>query len=251
MFCFIRRSSSRALPNDFSKLNGMFSLPRSWLVRRIEDALREGLARAYESLRVDPERYLFHLRSAHELPITTFRGMATLPIERVDDIAEQTIRAGMKMAAAEGAGLGLGGIVTLVPDLSILAVITFRTLQKLSLIYGFEFNTDEEIAEWWLAAASAAGVDISREVLEKEVVNRFVPRMVRAIAAQASREIVEKWTGRLIPVLSSVIGAGLNSYFVRAWGERAKNHFREKHLRLREQMALQGSHTSALPGGDS
>jgi len=226
----------------------MSSPPRSWLARRIEDALREGFARAYETVRVDPDRYLFQLRTAHELPIATFRGMATLPIETVDDVAEQTIRAGMKLAAAEGAGMGLGGLVTLVPDLSILAVITFRTLQKLSLIYGFEFNTDEEVAELWMAAASAAGVDISREVLEKEVVNRFVPRVIRAIAAQASKEIVEKWAGRIIPLVSSAVGAGLNYYFVRAWGERAKRHFREKHLQLRQQLALAGSQTPVLPG---
>ena len=234
--------------HNSSKLPVMSSPPRSWLARRVENALREGFARAYETMRVDPERFLFHLRTAHELPIATFRGMATLPIETVDDVAEQTIRAGMKLAAAEGAGLGLGGLITIVPDLSILAVITFRTLQKLSLIYGFEFNTDEEVAELWMAAASAAGVDISREVLEKEVVNRFVPRVIRAIAVQASGEIVEKWTGRLIPLVSSVVGAGLNYYFVRAWGERAQHHFRAKHLRLRDQLALEASHTPVLPG---
>jgi len=226
----------------------MSSPPRSWLTRRVEGALRQGFVRAYETLRVDPDRYLFHLRTAHELPIATFRGMATLPIETVDDVAEQTIRAGMKLAAAEGAGMGLGGLVTLLPDLSILAVITFRTLQKLSLIYGFEFNTDEEVAELWMAAASAAGVDISREVIEKEVVNRFVPRVIRAIAAQASKEIVEKWAGRLVPLVSSAIGAGLNYYFVRAWGERAQRHFREKHLELRQRLALETSQTPALPG---
>jgi len=226
----------------------MSSPPRSWLARRVETALRKGFARAYETLRVDPDHYLFHLRTAHELPIATFRGMATLPIQTVDDVASQTIRAGMKLAAAEGAGMGLGGLMTLVPDLSVLAIITFRTLQKLSLIYGFEFNTDEEIAELWMAAASAAGVDIGREVVEKEVVSRFVPRMIRAIAAQASKEIVEKWAGRLIPLVSSAIGAGLNYYFVRAWGERAQQHFREKHLRLRQQLALEASQTPVLPG---
>ena len=226
----------------------MSSPPRSWLARCIEGALREGFARAYETLRVDPDRYLFQLRTAHGLPVATFHGMATLRIEVVDEVADQTIRAGMKLAAAEGAGMGLGGLVTLVPDLSILAVITFRTLQKLSLIYGFEFNTDEEVAELWMAAASAAGVDISREVLEKEVVNRFVPGVIRAIAAEASTEIVEKWAGRLIPLVSSAIGAGLNYYFVRAWGERAKRHFREKHLQLRQQLALEASQTPVLPG---
>ena len=124
------------------------------------------------------------------------------------------------------------------PDLSILAAITLRTIQKLSLIYGFEYNTDEEIADLWLATATAAGVDIGREFLEKEVVNRLVPRIIRRIAVQASGEMVEKWSGRLIPIASSVIGGGLNYYFVRAWGERARAHFREKHLKMREQLAL-------------
>ncbi len=95
-------------------------------------------------------------------------------------MAESVIRSGMKLAAAEGAGFGLGGILTIMPDLGILSAITMRTIQKLSLIYGFELNTDDEIAELWIAAASAAGVDISRELLEKEVVNRFVPRVIRA-----------------------------------------------------------------------
>ena len=131
------------------------------------------------------------------------------------------IRSGMKMAAAEGAGFGLGGLLTIVPDLGILSAITMRTIQKLSLVYGFELNTDEEIAELWIAAASAAGVDISRELLEKEVVNRFVPKVIQRIAAKASAEVVEKWAGRLIPVASSAIGCALNYYFVRAWGQRA------------------------------
>lgn len=225
----------------------MLSPPRSWIARRVESALREGFARAYETVRVDPDHFLFHLRAAHGLPIATFRGTATLPIEVVDEVADQTIRAGMKLAAAEGAGLGVGGLLTIVPDLSFLAVITFRTLQKLSLIYGFEFNTDEEVAELWVAAASAAGVDISRELLEKEVVNRFVPAVIRRIAAQASTELVERWAGRIIPLLSSAIGAGLNYYFVRAWGERAKQHFREKHLVLRQQLMLAEAQQPVLP----
>ena len=80
-----------------------------------------------------------------------------------------------------------------------------RTVQKLSLLYGFEFNTDDEIAQLWIAAASAAGVDVGGNCSEKEVVNRFVPRVIQRIAAKASAEVVEKWAGRLIPLASSAI----------------------------------------------
>jgi len=209
---------------------------KSWLMRKFEDGLRRGFQHAYETVRVDPDKFLLQLRMAHGLPISSYQGVYSVDIGHLDDLANNVIHSGMRLAAAEGAGLGMGGIMTIVPDLSILAGITLRTLQKLSLLYGFEFNTENETAELWIAAASAAGVDISRELLEKEVVYRFVPRVIRRIAVQASKEFVEKWSGRLIPIASSVIGAALNYYFVRAWGERAKNHFRQRHLEARNRL---------------
>jgi hypothetical protein len=207
---------------------------KSWLRVKVEDAIRRGLTEAYETVKVDPAKFLIQMRTAYGLPVSTFQGVYSLPVEQLDNVAADVVSAGMKMAAAEGAGMGIGGVLTIVPDLGILAAITMRTIQKLSLLYGFEFNTDDEIAELWVAAASAAGVDISRELLEKSLVRRFVPRVIQRIAVQASGEVVEKWAGRLIPVLSSAIGAGLNYYFVRAWGERALTHFRQKHLQARE-----------------
>jgi len=162
----------------------------------------------------------------------------SLEIHELDMVADSIVRGGTRIAAVEGAGFGLGGLLTIVPDLGVLSAITMRTVQKLSLLYGFEFNTDDEIAELWIAAATAAGVDISRELIEKEVVNKFVPLVIRRIAVKASGEVVEKWAGRVIPLASSAIGAGLNYWFVRAWGERARTHFRARHLGLRASKRL-------------
>jgi hypothetical protein len=212
---------------------------KGWLVRSIQKGLQKGLTRAYSTVAVDPANYLTHLRTAHNLPVVSYHGLYSVPIEQLDDVANDTIQASMKLAAAEGAGFGLGGFLTIVPDLSMLAAITMRMIQKLSLSYGFEFNTDNEMAELWIAAASAAGVDISRELLEREVVQRFIPKVIQRIATRASVEFVEKWSARIIPLASSVIGGGLNYFFVRTWGNRAAAHFREKHLQRREAMRLQ------------
>src|SRR5437879_570821 len=221
---------------------------RSWLTRRAEEALKRGFTRAYDTVKVDPAKYLLQLQAAHGLPISSFNGVFSVEVGALDNVAGDIVRGAMKVAAVEGAGLGVAGLITIIPDLSILAAITLRTVQKLSLLYGFEYNTDDEIAELWVAAASAAGVDISRELLEKEVVNRFVPRVIQRIAAQASGEVVEKWAGRLIPLASSVLGAGLNYWFVRAWGQRAQSHFRGKHLAVRRQLsAAQASVTTDDP----
>jgi hypothetical protein len=69
---------------------------------------------------------------------------------------------------------------------------------------------------------------------------------------QAGADVVEKWAGRLIPIASSAIGCALNYYFVRAWGERGRAHFRAKHLEARrrfaaEQMQLRNAASTALP----
>jgi hypothetical protein len=223
---------------------------KSWLRGRVEGALIKGLTRAYSTVQVDPGKFLVQLRTAYRLPISGYQGVYSLEVGELDDVADELIRSGKKLAALEGAGFGLGGLITIVPDLGILSAITMRTIQKLSLVYGFQFNTDHEIAELWIAAASAAGVDISRELLEKEVVHRFVPRVIQRIAARASAEVVEKWAGRMIPLISSAMGAGLNYWFVRAWGERAKAHFRQRHLQLRQQSqqsALTSSASQILP----
>jgi uncharacterized protein (DUF697 family) len=221
---------------------------KGWVRLRLEDAIRGAFMKAYQTVQVDPDKYLEHLRVAYDLPALTYDGVCSLEVGTLDHIAGQTIRASMRIAAASGSGLGMGGMFTVIPDLGILAAITLRMLQKLSLIYGFSYNTEDEEAELWIAAATAAGVDISREVLEKQFVSKFVPRVIQRIAARASGEIVEKWTARLIPVISSVIGAGLNYYFVKVWGERAIGHFRQKHLQVRRHRASVALPASSIAG---
>ncbi len=229
----------------------MMPEPKSWLRRRIESALRNGFMKAYETVKVDPANFRLQLRAGYGLPISTFDGVLSVPVERLDDIALDIIRASQKLGAVEGAGLGLGGIFTILPDLGILAGITIRMIQKLSLLYGFQFTTEDEQAELWVAAATAAGVDVGRELVERQVVRRFVPRVINAIAAQAGKEVAEKVAGRIVPVLSSAIGATLNYYFLRTWGQRAMLHFRQRHLHLRQNQpqAIETPSLSSLPPG--
>jgi uncharacterized protein (DUF697 family) len=224
---------------------------KSWLRHRVESALRSGFMRAYETVKVDPDNFRLQLRTGYGLPISTFDGVFSVPVEQLDDVALNIIRASQKLAAVEGAGLGLGGIFTILPDLGILAGITVRTIQKLSLLYGFQFTTEDEQSELWVAAATAAGVDVGRELVERQVVRRFVPRVINAIAAQAGKEVAEKIAGRVVPILSSAIGATLNYYFIRAWGERAMLHFRARHLAARQQRehTIDAPVFGALPPG--
>ena len=133
------------------------------------------------------------------------------------------------------------------PDAGFLTVITLRLIQRLSLLYGFEASGPDQRIEMWKAAAAAAGIDYGKDLAEKQFLERIAPRIAERFAAKVGAEAAEKWAGRLIPLASSVIGAGLNYWFVRAWGERAKVHFRQRHLLLRQQAALNAQGQPSLP----
>jgi hypothetical protein len=208
---------------------------KSNLVSNVFQAsIRAGFRRAYHGVQVDPQKFLQQFRRAHRLPIHTWSDMFHVEENLVNHYAVRVVKSSMRTAALEGAGLGLGGMLTILPDAGILSAITIRMLQKLSLIYGFEYKTDEEVSELWLAAASAAGLDLGREFIEKQAMEKIVPRIIDRIAVRVGAEVAEKWSGRLIPLLSSGIGGTLNYYFVRSWGRRAQKHFLERHRAVRD-----------------
>jgi hypothetical protein len=208
--------------------------PKSNLVSNVFQAsIRAGFRRAYHSVQVDPQKYLHQFRKAHRLPIQTWTDMFNVEESVVNRYADRVIKSSTRTAALEGAGFGLGGMLTILPDAGILSAITIRMLQKLSLIYGFEYQTEDEVNELWLAAASAAGLDLGRDFIEKQAVERIVPRIIDRIAVRVGAEVAEKWSGRLIPLLSSGFGCTLNYYFVRSWGRRAQKHFLERHRAVR------------------
>jgi hypothetical protein len=211
-------------------------------------AASAGFRRAYRQVQIDERKYMRQVQRAHRLPIETWHDMFLLGPQVIDPIATSTIRSASKMAALEGAGLGLGGFLTVVPDMGILSAITLRMLQKLSLLYGFEYATEEETVHLWIAAASAAGLDLGRDFIEKQAVERLVPRIIDRMAVKVGAEVAEKWAGRIIPVLSAGAAGALNYYFVRGWGRRAQKHFLARHLLVASEASRpQTRRLSAVP----
>lgn len=195
--------------------------------------LRFGFLQGLRSLEVDPQDFRDFLARKHRLHVSDFSRMHMVPVERLDYIAGHLIRDAQRLALAEGAGFGLGGMITLVPDAGLLTIITLRLIQRLTLLYGFEPQGDDERRELWLAAAAATGIDFGKDLAEKQMVERLAPRVAERLAVKFGEEAAEKWVARLIPVASSLIGGALNFAFVRSWGRRAQRNLRARHLRER------------------
>jgi uncharacterized protein (DUF697 family) len=205
--------------------------------RSLGRVLRFGLRRGLRSVEVRPEDFRRQLANKHGLWVPDFSRMQDVPLERLDEIAKTLIRDAERFALAEGAGFGLGGMITFLPDASLLTAITLRLIQRLCLLYGFQTRGHDERMELWMAAAAATGVDYGKDLAEKQVFEKLAPRIVQRLAVKLGEEAAEKWVGRLIPLASSAIGGALNFSFVRTWGRRVQRNLRARHLSARASAA--------------
>jgi hypothetical protein len=205
--------------------------------RTVGRFLRFGMLRGLRSVEINPESFRKYLANKHELWVPHFGRMRDVPLERLDAIADRLIHDAQRLALAQGAGFGLGGMITLLPDASLLTVITLRLIQRLCLLYGFEETDDERRIEMWMAAAAAAGIDFGKDLAEKQMVEKLAPKVASRLALRIGEESAEKWIGRIVPLASSAIGGALNYTFVGSWGRRVKRHLRERHLADRASRA--------------
>jgi hypothetical protein len=203
---------------------------RSLVARSVGCFLRFGLLRGLRSIEVKPDTFRKQLADKHGLWVPDFTRMRDVPMVQLDAIAKTLIRDAERLALAQGAGFGLGGVITLLPDTSFL---TLRLIQKLCLLYGFDTSARGERIEMWKAAAAAAGVDFGKDLAEKQILEKLIPRVAQRLATKIGVEAAEKWAARLIPLASSAVGGAMNFTFVRGWGRRVQRHLRARHISAR------------------
>jgi len=213
----------------------MSRLPKSLAGRTVGRFLRFGMLRGMRSVEIDPEDFRKHLAEKHGLWVPHLGRMKDVPIEKLDAIADRMIHDSQRIAMAQGAGFGLGGIITVLPDAGFLTIITLRLIQKLCLLYGFEENGTEKRLQMWMAAGAAAGIDFGKDLAEKQMIEKLAPKIAGRLAVRIGEESAEKWVGRLVPLASSAIGGALNYTFVKAWGRRVQKYLRERHLAERSR----------------
>ena len=213
--------------------------------------LRFGLRGGIRSIEINREDFRRYLARKHKIYVTDFRQLRYFPVEQLDAVAAALIRDAQRLALLEGAGFGLGGMITLVPDAGLLTIITLRLIQRLCLLYGFDFRNEEQKRELWLAAAAATGIDFGKDLAEKQLVEKIAPMIVERLAVRLGAEAAEKWVARLMPLASSAICGGLNFGFVRAWGRRVQRnlhaHFIASQPPIYPDRSLPGTASTPAP----
>jgi hypothetical protein len=218
-------------------LKDMAKLPKSLAGRAVGRFLRFGMLRGMRSVEIDPEDFRQNLAEKHGLWVPHLGRLRDVPLDKLDAIASRMIHDAQRLAMAQGAGFGLGGMITVLPDAGLLTLITLRLIQRLCLLYGFEEDGPERRVQMWMAAAAAAGVDFTKDLAEKQMVEKLAPKIAGRLAVRIGEESAEKWVARIVPLASSALGGALNYSFVRAWGRRVQRHLREQHITQRTAAA--------------
>src|SRR5882762_6236490 len=113
---------------------------------------RFGLRGGMRSIEINREDFRRYLARKHNIHVIDFRQLRYFPVDQLDAVAAVLIRDAQRLALLEGAGFGFGGMITLVPDAGLLTIITLRLIQRLCLLYGFDFRNEDQKRELWIAA---------------------------------------------------------------------------------------------------
>lgn len=180
----------------------------------------------------DSEQFWHDLADKHGVWLPDLARLKDVPLEHLDAIAETLIHKAERTALLQGVSLGFGGVATILPDASFLSAILLRLTQRLSLLYGIDNRDENKNVEMWKFAATAAGVDYTKELAEKHLLRNVAPQIADRLARRVGTEVAAKWASRFVPFASSAIGGAMNFSLVRAWGRRMQREFREHYLSL-------------------
>ena len=147
------------------------------------------------------------------------------------ELAEMAKRRHATMARFEGAATGVGGIITLVPDMVGLAWIQTRLVFFVAAAYGYDPRDPMRPAELLVLmnlyedvhTARAALDGIGRTMVEAYVGSRLAREEALAmrLSKMVGKRAVRRFAGRLIPGIAIAFNAIANERDTRALADRA------------------------------
>ena len=143
----------------------------------------------------------------------------------------------MRLARLEGGALGIGGIVTVAPDLVALLWLQSRMVWYIAAAYGFDPNHPMRPAEYLALqglydtpahareALDGVGKRLAFALAEKALTGRRPEMLHLRLAKYVARRMARRYAGRLIPFIGAPIGAMQNGNVTGQLGRRALDYY--------------------------
>ncbi len=228
-----------------------------WAPSAWREQLEAAVARFLETLHdvaswtYNEVELLQHLRQ-QGLEVDCLEALQTEPLERLDPLVQPLFGTHAVLAALEGAGAGLGGLLWAAADVPLLFTINLRLIQQIGAVYGFRVHVPA-FRPLVLAIfnAAAAGTSQARQNALREVsvaaallargapyqgrTRDFIREQNRHLPRELVKNLARRKLSQLIPLAGAAVGAGVNYVFTRETGYTAYMLFRALHLEQRDR----------------
>ena len=237
--------------------------PVDWVVRQIvsEDLLDQADAVVSQSLSIlndaskwtlDSKDLLTRAKSVG-LEMETLDDLRECDLEKLDKLARSFFSENAILAAVEGGGTGLGGVVFIAADIPLLFAINLRLIQQIGAAYGFPMDGPEyspialsifnvaasssrEAKNSALREISVAAAALAGEQGYKGRVSGTFRDQNRHLPREITKNILGRKLAQTIPIAGAAIGAGVNYWFTTETAESAYMLFRALYVERKERL---------------
>ena len=153
------------------------------------------------------------------------------------ELARIAFKKHVRLARVEGGALGVGGIVTVAPDVVALLWIQSRMVFYIAAAYGYDPRHPMRPAEYLAlqglydtpaearAALDGVGKRMAQAVVERALSSRRSDALHLKLAKYIAKRTARRYAGRLIPLIGAPIGAIQNGGATKQLGQRALDYY--------------------------
>jgi hypothetical protein len=186
---------------------------------------------------IDRSRFVADL-GRRGLPVSRAEDLRELDVELIDPVARSIVQSARRVSAVSGVGLGMGGWLAVAPEVLQQMVMLLKMAQRLSLLYGIDYQQRTGEVLVWKAMAHAVGADSNLEgatpaslqiparlgrtgMAVNPIVSRIALAVLQRIALRLSAPL-----GRMVPVVGSGVGMLANYAQMGRAGRRMMEFYR-------------------------
>ena len=154
-----------------------------------------------------------------------------------ESLARVAYKKHVRLARLEGGALGIGGAITVAPDLVSLIWIQTRMVFYIAAAYGYDPLHPMRPAEYLALqglydtpaqardALDGVGKHMAQAMVEKALSGRRTDALHLRLAKYIAKRLARRYAGRLIPFIGAPIGAIQNGGVTKDLGRRALNFY--------------------------
>ena len=154
-----------------------------------------------------------------------------------DELARIALKKHVRLARLGGGAFGIGGAVTVAPDIVSLLWVQSRMVFYIAAAYGYDPNHPMRPAEYLAIqglydtpaeareALDGLGKRMAQIMAEQALRGRNADALHLRLARYVAQRVARRYAGRLVPFIGAPIGALRNGAITKQIGERALSYY--------------------------